>query len=51
MYKKNCLSKIFNLIRYANVNNLSIMKDLNHKYSIIKIKIKHYSNEDYKGKV
>ena len=34
--------------RNANVNDLSIMKDLNREYSRIQMKIKYYSNEDYR---
>ena len=34
--------------RNANINDLSIMKDLNKEYSRIQMKIKYYFNEDYR---
>lgn len=39
---------VLNRRRNADINDLDIMKQLNREYSRIQMKIKYYSNDDYR---
>lgn len=39
---------VLNRRRNADINDLDIMKELNREYSRIQMKIKYYSNDDYR---
>jgi len=45
---KELKKDVLNRRRNADINDLDIMKELGREYSRIQMKIKYYSNEDYR---